>query len=243
MSIHFLTYSEPNMTRSRALCVESAKSNGADYVHEFTRISPEFYENNKSILDAEFCESGTRPCAGYWLWKSYFVNQVMNKAHDGDIVCYVDAGVEIIANLNHIVNAMDQDIFLFTNGLQHVHWCKASVMMAINGGMLPYEYTQVQASAMFFRVNDFTRKFVKEWLLWCQMPGMIDDSISDYPNFEGFANHRYDQAILSCLAYKYGIKGHYWADAKWFSSQRYRWPEDQYPLMFNHHRRRNSEYV
>lgn len=243
--IRFLTYSNDLMSISRKHCVKSVFFNGADVIHEFTPedISKEFYSLNKEILEVEFCESGTRPCNGYWLWKSYFVNNVMLTAKDGDIVCYVDAGVEVIAHLSHLVKAMDQDIFFFTNGLQHVHWCKGDVMKAINGKILPLEYTQVQASAMLFKVNDFTRKFVKEWLLWCQMPGMIDDSPSTEPNYGGFANHRYDQAILSCLAYKYGIRGHWWADAKWFESQRYRWPQDQYPSMFNHHRKRNSEYV
>lgn len=244
MKINFLTYSEPNMTTSRRRCVESAHINGADIIHEFCRgdIDNDFYEKNIAILNAEFCENGTRPCAGYWLWKPYFINRIMTEANDGDIICYVDAGVEIIANLNHIVKVMDQDIFLFTNGLQHVQWCKADVMQEINGGMLPLEYTQVQASAMFFRVNDFTRKFVAEWLRLCQVQKMIDDSPSDTINFEGFAAHRYDQAILSCMAYREGIKGHYWPDAKWFSTQRYRWPNDNYPLMFCHHRMRNEEY-
>ena len=28
----------------------------------------------------------------------------------------------------------------------------------------------------------------------------------------------------------------------WYESQRFRWPEDKYPSMWNHHRKRNSEY-
>lgn len=237
------------------LCAETAKKFGADIVYEFEphNIDAEFRQNNKAILDAEFCESGTRPCNGFWLWKSYFVNKVMNSANDNDIICYTDAGCEIIADLNYIVAAMDlnnEDIFLFTNGLRHIDWCKADVIKAI----IPwssvadmakdqtYDDQQVQASAMWIRVNDFSRKFIKEWLLWCQMPGMIDDSPGMLPNHPEFAAHRYDQAILCCLQIKYGLKTHWWPDARWFESQRYRWPEDKYPSMFIHHRRRNSEY-
>ncbi len=95
---------------------------------------------------------------------------------------------------------------------------------------------------MFFRVNDFTRKFVKEWLLWCQMPGMIDDSLSVLPNHPEFAAHRYDQSVLTCLQIKYGIKTHWWPDQRWFVSQRYRWPNDKYPPMLIHHRKRNEEW-
>lgn len=245
--IRFLTYSNDNMTRSRMLCADSARKHGADMVYEYepNNIDRELYVNNKNILDAKFAvnyEPSPRPCDGYWLWKSYFVNKVMNGAEEGDVVVYVDAGVEVIDNLNHIVNAMDQDIFLFTNGLQHAHWCKADVMQAINGAQIDASVQQVQASAIFIRVNEVTRRFVKEWLLWCQMPGMITDELSVLPNHPEFACHRYDQAILCCLAVKYGYRTHWWPDARWFSSQRYRWPGDQYPLMFIHHRRRNEEY-
>lgn len=243
--IHFLTYSNDNMSISRKRCIDSGNKYGADILYESSQkdISYEFYSANKSILDAEFCESGTRPCDGFWLWKPYFVDRLMNDAQDGDYVVYVDAGCEVIADLRHIIDAMDQDVFLFTNGLQHADWCKADVMQAINGKQIEHGHTQVQASMMFFRVNDFTRKFVREWLLWCQMPGMIDDSPSTIPNHPEFANHRYDQAILTCLAIKYGIKTHWWPDAKWFVSQRYRWPDDKYPPMVLHHRMRNNEYV
>jgi hypothetical protein len=152
----------------------------------------------------------------------------------------VDAGVKIIADINHIVKAMDQDIFFFTNGLQHVHWCKADVMQAINGRQLEAHWQQVQASAIFFRISPTTRNFIKEWLLWCQMPGFIDDSPSKLPNHPEFAEHRHDQAILTCLAIKYHYRLHWWPDARWFISQRYRWPEDQYPTIFDHHRFRNT---
>ncbi len=82
----------------------------------------------------------------------------------------------------------------------------------------------------------------KEWLAYCNIPWMIDDTPSTIPNHPEFACHRYDQAILCCLAYKYNIVLHWWADARWFVNQRYRWPEDRYPPMFIHHRMRNNDY-
>jgi len=242
--IRGVTYSADNMTISRKLCVESLRKHGANEVFEFENkdIDEPFYKNNKKILYTEFCEGGSRPCNGYWLQKPYFINRVMLEAWDGDYVVYCDAGVEIINDLSHIINVMDQDIFLFTNGLQHADWCKADVMQAINGKQIEHSYNQVQASALFIRVTDFSRKFIKEWLLWCQMPGMIDDSPSVIPNHPEFAAHRYDQAIICCLAYKYKLTLHWWPDKLWFINQRYRWPEDRYPPMLKHHRKRNEEW-
>lgn len=236
--IHFVIYSADNMTISRLLCENSAKENGAEVINGFhiSEISQEFYDANKKTLQAE-------RGLGYYLQKPYFVHKVMLNCADGDILIYCDAGANLIANVNHIISRMDQDIFLFTNGLQHRHWCKADILKAIlHVDMIEYEYTQVQASLMFFRINDYTRNFIKEWLLFAQMPGLIDDSPSKLPNDLEFAENRYDQAILATLAYRDKIKLHWWPDQKWFVSQRYRWPEDTYPPMLIHHRKRNNEW-
>lgn len=235
----------------------SAKKNGADQIFEYgtEHIGKEFFNMNRGILEAE-------RGAGYWLWKPYVIWKALQNCEDGDFLVYVDAGVKIIAPLTEITNVMDQDIFLFSNGHQHIHWCKMDVVNAIlsldrepsihnvsslavrKGARLIdlVSLQQVQASAIFFRVNDFTRKFIKEWLLWCQMPGMIDDSPSVLPNHPEFAQHRYDQSALTCLAIKYSLRLHWWADDHWYLSQRYRWPEDRYPAIFFHHRLRNNEY-
>jgi hypothetical protein len=247
------------MTQSREVCKESAIMNGIEQVFAYSENmiygSGYFFQDNEEILRAK------RGC-GYWLWKPYIINHVMRDDHcqDGDILIYCDAGVKIIENVNRIIEVMDQDIFLFSNGHQHVHWCKADVLEAIcpllfqSAQMLSPEgvtpkmlfnpltdsYQQVQASVIFFKVNQNTRNFVKEWLLWCQMPGFIDDSPSKLPNHPEFAQHRYDQAILTCLAIKYGYKLHWWADRLWYESQRHRWPDDHYTAMFEHHRKRNK---
>lgn len=246
--IRLITYSNELCTISRMKCAESARKFGADMVYEYEphNIDTFFRTNNEKTL------SGERG-AGYWLWKPYFINRAIQHCNDGDILVYCDAGVEIITNLNEIVKVMDQDMFLFCNGHQHVHWCKMDVIKAINphhgydsNGFEPnghyQQEQQVQASVIFFKVNETTRNFIKEWLLWAQMPGFIDDSPSKLPNHPEFAEHRYDQAILTCLAIKYNIDLHWWADHLWYESQRYRWPEDKYPSMFKHHRKRNNEW-
>jgi hypothetical protein len=240
--IHLVTYSAPNMTRSREVCVDAARRNGCDAIHEFDidDISNEFYNNNKSILDAP-------RGLGYWLQKPYFINKVITNSANIDYLIYCDAGCELITNVNEIISRMDQDIFLFSNGHQHIDWCKMDVIEAIIPGTIANmtvasftQLQQVQASLIFFRINAFTRNFIREWLLWCQMPGFIDDSPSKLPNHPEFAEHRYDQAILTCLQIKYGFKLHWWPDKKWYLSQRFRWPNDTYPPMLLHHRYRNK---
>lgn len=248
--IRLVNFADEKMTRSQMLCTDSAYTQGVDQVFQYspTHMDAHFCQFNEKIVKAE-------RGAGYWLWKPYFINRAIGHCQDGDILIYSDSGVEWISPVFNIIDAMDQDIFLFSNGHQHVHWCKMDVLEAINRldiqqtdcgtfyGEDYQKFQQVQASVIFFKVNQKTRDFVKEWLLWCQMPGFIDDSPSKLSNHPEFAEHRHDQAILTCLQIKYNFKLHWWADNLWYESQRGRWPEDKYPSMFRHHRRRNEQYI
>jgi hypothetical protein len=66
------------------------------------------------------------------------------------------------------------------------------------------------------------------------MPGFISDAPSKLPNYETFAEHRHDQAILTCLAIKHGyIIDHWWPTN--YSMHLPRSERDSYPVIFNHH--------
>jgi len=234
--VTLISYASENMTISQENLVVSAYNYGIDHVVSYGRkdIDENFYLTNKEILDSP-------RGAGYWLWKPYIINKTINQLNNGDILIYCDAGVRLINDPRAVINKMDEDVFLFSNGWRHTEWCKADCMKAINHwvGLDDFTQPQVQASVIFFKVNDSSRRFVKEWLLWCQMPGMIDDSPSTLPNYPTFADHRHDQAILTCLQIKYGYKLHWWPTI--YSEHLPR--TDSYPALFEHHRLRNHEYV
>jgi hypothetical protein len=237
-----ISYASDNMTISQERLVVSAYKWGIDNVISYNRqhIDKGFYLNNKDILDAE-------RGAGYWLWKPYIINKTINQLSEGDILIYSDAGVAFINDPKCIIDQMDEDIFMFSNGWPHVEWCKGDVLAAIlpitNHDIYGYKHIgpdikQVQASVIFFKVTDKAKAFIKEWLLYCQMPWFIDDSPSVLSNFPTFAEHRHDQAILTCLQIKYGYKTHWWPTI--YSEHLPR--TDSYPAMFEHHRLRNHEY-
>lgn len=143
---------------------------------------------------------------------------------------------------------MDQDIFLFGNEWQHAHWCKRDIIEEVSE---PWHKEwkqfnkQVQASVIFFRVCDYARRFVKEWLDWCvfEEGRLVDDSPSRTPNHPEFRENRYDQAILTTMAYRDGIKLHGWfVRYETYEPARAHYPDDTYPTLFLHHRRRNDEF-
>lgn len=235
---HLITFTDENMTKAADMCRISALQNNVDTaaIYRPNDIDKKFYAKNKSILDAE-------RGPGFWLWKPYFIDKTLRKMNEGDHLIYSDAGVEIINNVNWIIDRMDQDVWLFGNMYQHEHWCKRDVIEAIHPtGQFG---KQAQASVIVVRNTEAARSFVAEWLKWCQEPGLIDDSPSKTPNHPEFKDHRHDQAILTTLAYRDGIRLHWWpaqynCGAFVYEKTGY---NDQYPVLFHHHRRRNSEWV
>lgn len=174
---------------------------------------------------------------GWYAWKPFIVAEEVCKAKDGDIIVYADAGQTFVRDPCLVLNACPQDVILFDNGWLHIDWCKRDVLE----DMLPMGYdlmhTQTQASLIFIRVSEQSRKFVKEWLAWSLMPGMIDNEPSIEPNYPTFREHRWDQAILGCLAIKYNIP------LEWFPTvtNMHRYGAGiKYPAIVEHHRKRNK---
>lgn len=237
-----INFADSNMTISQEKNAISALKYGAQEVVRWNpgMIDPAFFEMNKDIL--------TQPRgAGYWLWKPYIIYREMLTMQDGDILVYSDSGIEFVDRLGHIIDRMKDDFFFFSNGWPHHEWCKLDVIDAICPNKFDHHpekenYEQIQASLQFYRVNNTTKRFVKEWLLWCQMPGFIDDSKSKIQNYPTFAEHRHDQAILTCLALEWAIPyRNLWPDKIW-QNQRHRWPHSDYPPILIHTRKRNNEW-
>lgn len=253
MTVHLVTFSDESMSRARELCVDSATDHGVDGI--------------TWAFAATDADKTAGRGLGYWAWKpriilDFLTDTTGGLAHpdEGDILIYADVGIEFINNVRYIIDRMDQDIFLFGNNWEHAHWCKRDIVEAVwpEGVKAQEKYLmstvwnlfgkQCQASVIFFRVSDYSKQFVAEWLKWCLFEGgrLIDDSPSRSPNHPEFQENRHDQAILTTLAYREGIKLHYWPTSYndgAFSYQKL--PEyagDDYPILFNHHRKRNHEW-
>jgi len=234
--VNLVTYASSDMSRSQQICIASALRHGAAKSWEYHDVAPAFREKNASIF------SQPRG-AGYWLWKPYVVDHVLGQIPDGELLVYVDSGVEVLEDLSPLVDLLSRDLLLFSSGYLHRQWCKGDVLRRFSLEWPACEMEgkeQVQASVLLLRASAGSRDFVAKWLQICQEPGMIDDSPSVTPNAPDFREHRHDQAILSCLAHAHGLELHWWPDAT-HRGIRNRYG-DAYPVMFNRHRRRNWEW-
>jgi len=236
-----ITYADNSMSLAKELCCKSALSMGFDYAEgmcdinidaQFTKFNQEIFKQKRG--------------AGYWLWKPYILLKTMLQWSDDTVIVYSDAGVEWLNNPNYIIDRMTDDVWIFGNQYQHSHWCKRDVFIKMHCDYPHiHESKQAQASVIFFKNTPFARHFVKEWLCWCMMPGMIDDSPSVAPPLPEFAENRHDQAILTNMALMYGMKLHYWPasynNGQFLYPCKEFYPNDNYPVIFNHHRKRNDE--
>jgi hypothetical protein len=217
-------------------CSNSAMAYGCDETNIFTPelMDDTFWAFNQEIFTQEFGY-------GFYLWKPYFIYLNLLQMNDGDILFYTDAGVEFVNQVDKLLSHMKGNVLLFGNMWNHEHWCKGNVTDDILGSRA--DRKQVQASAMVFVVSDEAKQLVKRWLMWSQMPGFIDNTPGTNNDPE-FREHRWDQAIITCLAYRYGYRLHWWPAM--YNGGAFIYEKgvfnDEYPVIFHHHRKRNDEW-
>lgn len=171
-----------------------------------SEIDSDFYNQNKEILDQP-------RGAGYWLWKPYFINRILSTMNDDDILFYCDSGCTFVKDVNPLFEKIKED----KNGI---------LAFDLSGFFIEKEFTKRdifiqtetntedirnskhrQASFMMFRGTDFCKKVVSDYLHFCCIPNLINDT----PNHDGwiepnFKETRHDQSIWSVLTKKYGVK-------------------------------------
>lgn len=238
-----ITYSDKRMTIAALKCAQSAMKYGASDIRIFgpDNLTETFKELASPTINEE-------RGAGLYIWKPFIIWQQMLEMKDGEILIYSDAGQEFVSDIKPVVDCMDEDIMFFSNGWPHIDWCKADVFHLINPGWFPNaaekykDQKQVQASLIFFKVNQKTKDFVKDWMLFLLMPGVGDNSPSVISNYPTFQETRWDQSVLCCLQIRHSYRLH-WFPTLTNMHQIDASPGDRYKAIIDHHRKRNNEYA
>jgi len=205
MKKYLVNFANKEFYKKQKILNKSALKFGIDKTFSYTDKmikQTEFYEKNKETLD-------NPKGAGFWLWKPYIINKVMQKINDGDILFYVDSGAEIVSDVQPLVDlCKKQGGILLFNGMDIMKFCiKRDCFIKMGCDNKKYWNAQYCAGGyQIFIKNKESMQFLKEDLKYVQIPELIDDSPSLAPNFMGFKRHNHDQAILSILAVKYGVK-------------------------------------
>jgi hypothetical protein len=151
---------------------------------------------------------------GYWVWKSYLIKKTLEEMNDGDILLYLDAGLEIDFRKKELLNEkfkiVKKDYIMGTKVLNRFgpekKWCKMDLILHLN--MLDNKYLntqQRQGGAIMFLVCENTRNLVNEWYDIVCHYDLLNDSPSNKKNLNCFKEHRHDQSIFSLLTKKYNL--------------------------------------
>lgn len=220
--------------------VENAPKLGADEVWVYDDawlVTQPFYKQNKWLWDHHHKRG-----FGWYCWKPFIIYHALQKLQDGDIVLFTDADCYPIQNFSVLYDQCEKDggIMLFS-AMTHKHytWCKRDCYIVM--GQDEPKYYDVQhgvARFMLFQKGKWrATQFLMEWLTYCVNPlaTTFDKStLSTEPI--GFKEHRTEQAIMTNLAHKYGLKLYREADwcgeAAFCGEELSKLDRDLYPQLF-----------
>ena len=84
---YFLVYNDNTHTEPLNILIKSVEKFGKEFqiiIFNKEEIDIDFYQKNKSILES-------KRGGGYWLWKPYIINKILNKINENDVLLYLDS--------------------------------------------------------------------------------------------------------------------------------------------------------
>lgn len=207
MKKHHINYANNGYLKAQEFCSQTAKEVGFDSIdsYKFSDIDSDFYNKNKQILDQP-------RGAGYWLWKSYFLNKKLNEINNGDILVYSDSGSYYKSSVQPLIDLIKKEesgvLSFELLGLLEKQYTKRDAFKLMNLDIPEYvDSSQREATYIWIIKNEFTTNLISEYLKYAQDPQIITDDKSE-DNYPEFIDHRHDQSIWSLLCKKYKIPGH-----------------------------------
>jgi hypothetical protein len=216
--IHLVSYATPQFRHRQIILGLSARLNKVvDTVTAWTteRLKSEGFAER--IPDIGLDERGS----GFWSWKPFIIQKRLKEVTDGDIVFYCDVGRiypfklldQSVASYLRWMEESRQDVMpgieIPWNGPM-IRWTKRDALVAMDMDTPQIHVAApIQASFSIWRVSPYSRALVSEWLELCRQRQLVSDDPSVTPGGEhgDFQENRHDQALLSLLCMKKGVKG------------------------------------
>lgn len=151
---------------------------------------------------------------GLWLWKPWVILEVLNKANEGDVVIYLDAGCSVHTSsasksryLYYLDYIQKHGSLIFQQKYVECCWTKNEVVNHFQIGEDDLNSGQILGGIQGHLVNEDSRRLVSQWLESCTLDSgrlLVDVGSLDSES-KRFVSHRHDQSILSCLVKRSGI--------------------------------------
>lgn len=212
----YVTFSGAFYDGTTQLIVDNATRLGADrlIVYDDAWLTQQpFYRLNHWLW-----EHHQRRGFGWYCWKPYIIYHTLSQLDDGDIVLFSDADTYPVGDLCVLYDRCKADggIMLFAaNPFHHVNWCKRDCLIVMGQDSPEYRFRPAGvARMMLFEKGPWAAtQFLMEWITYCVNPlaTTFDPSVLA-PEYPELSEHRTEQAIMTNLAHKYGLKLYRCAD-------------------------------
>lgn len=206
--IYFFSYGDEkfNNTKQR-LELEAKRSGFFNEVKIYGRedLDKDFIERTKPYIDIR---------GGFWMWKSYFLKQTLDRMSHNDYCVYIDAGCTVnplgkerFFEYLYLLKD-DSGILSFRmDGLDEEHWTVEKIFeyFQIDKDSEIRKTGQIMATMIIFRKCERTIKLINDFYkIALENPILFSDAFNMSGNCETFRDNRYDQSIFSVMRKKYG---------------------------------------
>jgi hypothetical protein len=190
----FVTYGDDNYRESLERIGREARATGVfDSVRLYTPADlPEPF--------ASYTRAYPRG-GGYWLWKPFVIVSELDRAAEGDIVVYADAGCTLMphADWQRYFDAVDgrEELFFLAEG-KSAKWCKKEVFDYFGTRRDAWKNaSQVQATFIIARKSGRNEVLRRWYDLAVAHPELFVDAAAGSVQGPRFREHRHDQAVLT----------------------------------------------
>lgn len=210
MKLNLLTYATSNFAAQAQSLVESAMAAGFDSA---TVCGPQdiaetaFYTRNAVVLSA-------LRGAGFWLWKPHLLLERVRRLAADECILYSDAGrtayYAFTARPRRLIARMAAGGQGFLLGCPVAHmgpirvWTKRDCLEIMGAAEGPVRDAPLLMTWSLWTNTPQAIAFLESWLAYASDPRCLTDwpNVLGKPDLPDFREHRFDQSIMSILAYQ-----------------------------------------
>ncbi len=203
MKIYLISYGDAKYASQREFFKETALA--SSFFDEVTVFSPEdiepaFKQHFQQVLNQ-------RRGGGYWIWKPYLIQRVLESLDDNDILIYCDAGCMINSNGEkrfkeyiELLKESDRGCISFELPHKEIEYTKQEVIDYFGSSENVIHSNQLMATVIMLKKCEHATLLVNKWYAaLCENPLLFTDDKDNAAQNEAFIDHRHDQSIFSIL--------------------------------------------
>lgn len=207
MKIHLISYGDAEYASQRDFFKETALA--SSFFDEVTVFS---HEDLEPAFKINFQDALSYPRGGgFWIWKPYLVQRVLENLADNDILIYCDTGCMINGNGEkrfkeyiEIVNRSETGCLSFELPHKELKFTKQEVFDYFGTPETIVNSNQLVGGVFLLRKCPHTTMLVNKWYrTLCENPLLFTDDKDKNAQHKEFIDHRHDQSIFSVLRKTY----------------------------------------